>query len=49
MKTPKVRWFEPDEITQSAITDVKQLLGRGYGEIEPFRWGVTGVQASQAF
>ena len=45
LNTPKVLWFEPDEITREVIKEVKTLNLPGYGEIEPFRWGVTRQQA----
>ena len=38
-------WFEPDELTQSVIAEIQTQDGPGYGEIEPFRWGVTRQQA----
>jgi deoxyribodipyrimidine photolyase-related protein len=41
LKTPPALWFEPDEITQQVIDAVKSYDFPGYGEIEPFRWGVT--------
>ena len=45
LKTPHALWFEPDELTQSVIAEIKAQDGPGYGEIEPFRWGVTRQQA----
>ncbi|MDJ0621066.1 MAG: cryptochrome/photolyase family protein [Calothrix sp. MO_192.B10] len=45
LPTPPALWFTPDEITQSVINEIKSLNFPGYGEIEPFRWGVTRQQA----
>jgi deoxyribodipyrimidine photolyase-related protein len=45
LNTPEALWFEPDEITQAVIDRVKQENFSSYGEIEPFRWGVTRKQA----
>ncbi len=45
LKTPHALWFEPDRITQSVIDEIKTQDYPGYGEIEPFRWGVTRQQA----
>ena len=45
LKTPPALWFEPDEITQQVIDAVKSDDFLGYGEIEPFRWGVTRADA----
>jgi deoxyribodipyrimidine photolyase-related protein len=45
LKTPEALWFEPDELTQVVINEVKSLSLPGYGKIEPFRWGVTRQQA----
>ncbi|MEZ2227766.1 MAG: cryptochrome/photolyase family protein [Microcoleus sp.] len=47
LNTPPAIWFEPDEITQEAIADVKALSFPTYGDGEPFRWGVTREQALQ--
>lgn len=46
LNTPKPVWFEPDEITQQVIAEVK-ANNFSYGEIEPFRWAVTRTQALQ--
>ncbi|NMF63952.1 cryptochrome/photolyase family protein [Brasilonema octagenarum] len=45
LNTPATKWFEPDEITQDVIAHVKSLCFPLYGEVEPFRWGVTRSQA----
>jgi deoxyribodipyrimidine photolyase-related protein len=45
LKTPEALWFQPDEITQSVIDEIKAQDFPGYGEIEPFRWGVTRSSA----
>ncbi len=45
LQTPKPMWFEPDKITQAVIDKVKSQQLSSYGEIEPFRWGVTRPQA----
>ncbi|MGK7915538.1 MAG: cryptochrome/photolyase family protein [Prochloraceae cyanobacterium] len=45
LDTPEVLWCKPDEITQAVIDEVKSLDLPGYGEIEPFRWGVTRCSA----
>ena len=45
LETPLALWFEPDAITQAVIADTKTQNFPGYGEIEPFRWGVTRQQA----
>ncbi|KKD36925.1 MAG: cryptochrome/photolyase family protein [Limnoraphis robusta] len=37
--------FEPDEITQETLEQVKQLSLPLYGKIEPFAWAVTRQQA----
>ncbi|ARV60512.1 cryptochrome/photolyase family protein [Nostocales cyanobacterium HT-58-2] len=47
LNTPPAKWFEPDEITQEVIAYVKSLSFPLYGDIEPFRWGVTRSQALQ--
>ena len=47
LNTPQALWFEPDEITQEAIAEVKSLSFPTYGDVEPFRWGVTREQALQ--
>ncbi len=41
LKTPPVLWFEPDQITQTVIDEIKQKKLPGHGSLEPFRWGVT--------
>lgn len=43
--TPLALGFEPDRITQSVIDEIKRQDFPGYGEIEPFRWGVTRSDA----
>jgi deoxyribodipyrimidine photolyase-related protein len=47
LHTPPTQWFEPDKITLDVIAKVKSLSVTTYGEIEPFRWGVTRQQALQ--
>lgn len=47
LDTPEPLWFEPDEITRGVIEWVKQENFSSYGEVEPFRWGVTRSQALQ--
>lgn len=44
METPSPLWFEADETTQAVMERVA-TLGKAYGEMEPFRWGVTRSQA----
>jgi len=45
LDTPEPLWFQPDEITQTVMAEVKALSVPLYGELEPFRWGVTRSQA----
>ncbi len=45
LETPQPLWFEPDEMTQSVIDAIKDENLTNYGEIEPFRWGVTRSDA----
>ncbi|BCL36307.1 cryptochrome/photolyase family protein [Nostoc sp. MS1] len=47
LRTPPTQWFETDEITLDVIAKVKSLSVPIYGEVEPFRWGVTRQQALQ--
>lgn len=47
LNTPTPVWFEPDQITQQVIERVKSGKYSSYGEVEPFRWGVTRAQALQ--
>jgi deoxyribodipyrimidine photolyase-related protein len=47
LETPEPLWFEPDKITQVVIEFVKTGEFTSYGEVEPFRWGVTRAQALQ--
>ncbi|NJR60086.1 MAG: cryptochrome/photolyase family protein [Cyanobacteria bacterium CRU_2_1] len=47
LNTPKAVWFEPDTITQAVIQQVKSGHFSTYGQVEPFRWGVTRSQALQ--
>jgi deoxyribodipyrimidine photolyase-related protein len=44
-KPPEALWFEPDELTQAVIQDIRSRNLPGYGAIEPFRWGVTRADA----
>ncbi|MGB3535358.1 MAG: cryptochrome/photolyase family protein [Microcoleaceae cyanobacterium] len=46
LNPPSPILFEPDEITQAVIKQVKDLKDISlYGELEPFHWGVTRQQA----
>ena len=45
LNPPAPLWFEPDQITQAVIESVKTGDFSDYGQIEPFRWGVTRSQA----
>ncbi|MCF4969239.1 cryptochrome/photolyase family protein [Nostoc sp. CMAA1605] len=47
LNTPPAQWFTPDDITLAVITQVKSLNIPTYGDVEPFRWGVTRHQALQ--
>ncbi|WP_107666967.1 cryptochrome/photolyase family protein [Cyanothece sp. BG0011] len=47
LNPPTPLWFEPDEITQQVIKDIKSYKIATYGKIEPFKWGVTRSQALQ--
>ncbi|NJP08950.1 MAG: cryptochrome/photolyase family protein [Leptolyngbyaceae cyanobacterium RU_5_1] len=47
LNPPKPLWFEPDEITETVIQQVKALNIPTYGNAEPFRWAVTRQQALQ--
>ncbi|MBI4781609.1 MAG: cryptochrome/photolyase family protein [Oscillatoriophycideae cyanobacterium NC_groundwater_1537_Pr4_S-0.65um_50_18] len=47
LNPPPPLWFEPDAITQKVIDDVQSGGFSTYGQIEPFRWGVTRSQALQ--
>jgi deoxyribodipyrimidine photolyase-related protein len=42
---PQPQWFEPDAITQSVMAKVQRLDTPTYGDLTPFRWGVTRAQA----
>lgn len=42
---PPALWFEPDQITQYVINEIKEQNFQGYGTLEPFRWGVTRIHA----
>ncbi len=44
---PTPLWFKPDEITQKVIKDIQSYPIKSYGQIEPFKWGVTRSQALQ--
>lgn len=49
LKPPSPILFEPDQITQDVIQQVKNLKNISlYGELEPFYWGVTRQQAQKA-
>ncbi|CDN15917.1 FIG00558647: hypothetical protein [Richelia intracellularis] len=45
LQTPPPLWFNPDEITRSVLNRIKTENISDYGEIEPFRWGVTREDA----
>ena len=45
LNPPDPLWFEPDSITQEVIASVKSGNFSDFGQIEPFRWGVTRSQA----
>lgn len=45
LNTPAVLWFEPDDITREVIAHVRDGNFSTYGNLEPFRWGVTRPQA----
>ncbi|MGF1512772.1 MAG: cryptochrome/photolyase family protein [Elainellaceae cyanobacterium] len=47
LNPPEPLWFEPDEITRQVIAHVQDQDLPGYGDIEPFRWGVTRSQATE--
>jgi deoxyribodipyrimidine photolyase-related protein len=47
LDTPTPVWFEPDAITQTVMQKVKSLPQPTYGQLTPFRWGVTRSQAQQ--
>lgn len=47
LNPPQPLWFEPDQMTQEVIEQVKSGKFSSYGHIEPFRWGVTRSQALQ--
>ena len=47
LNPPPALTFTPDTITQAVIQQVKELNLPGYGDIEPFAWGVTRAQALQ--
>lgn len=46
---PPVLSFTPDALTQTVINQVRALDLPGYGELEPFPWGVTRDQALAVF
>ena len=45
LEPPEPLWFEPDEITQGVMADIKNEALPGVGDMEPFRWAVTREQA----
>lgn len=47
LNPPPPLWFKPDAITQAVIDRVQSGRFSTYGQIEPFRWGVTREQALQ--
>lgn len=42
---PEPLGFSPDEITRSVMADIRQDALPGFGDMEPFAWGVTRSQA----
>lgn len=47
LNPPKPLWFTPDATTQAVIDRVQSGDFSSYGQVEPFRWGVTRSQALQ--
>jgi deoxyribodipyrimidine photolyase-related protein len=47
LNPPEPLWFEPDQETQAVIEFVKSSNFSDYGQMEPFRWGVTRSQSLQ--
>jgi deoxyribodipyrimidine photolyase-related protein len=47
LNPPQRLWFEPDEITQEVIIWIKEKQFSSYGQLTPFKWGVTRKQAWQ--
>ena len=47
LNPPDPHWFEPDAITQAVIEKVETLAIPTFGQVTPFRWGVTRAQALQ--
>ncbi|MBF2003669.1 MAG: cryptochrome/photolyase family protein [Synechococcales cyanobacterium M58_A2018_015] len=47
LNPPPPLWFEPDAITREVIDYVKSGNFSSYGQVEPFRWGVTRADALQ--
>lgn len=47
LNPPEPVWFEPDNITLDVINQVKSGDFSSYGQVMPFRWGVTRSQALQ--
>ena len=47
LKPPQRIWFEPDKITQEVMDWVREKQFSTYGEITPFKWGVTREQSLQ--
>jgi deoxyribodipyrimidine photolyase-related protein len=45
---PPRRRFEPDAITRDVLALVAQRFGNHFGDLEPFRWGVTRAEALEA-
>lgn len=45
---PHVDGFKPDKITKDVIKLVDDIFSDNFGDIEPFWYGVTSVQANQA-
>ena len=47
LNPPDALWFEPDDMTQEVMTWVETEQISSYGQLQPFRWGVTRQQALQ--
>ncbi len=47
LETPEPLGFAPDAMTQEVMQRVQAEQLGGYGQLEPFRWGVTRSQAQQ--
>ncbi|MGF1499972.1 MAG: cryptochrome/photolyase family protein [Elainellaceae cyanobacterium] len=45
MKPPAAHWFTPDAVTEEVIQWVQSQNFSTYGQVQPFRWGVTRQNA----